>query len=142
MTWVIICWYLILLNSSSYLFSVSVLSSIRISVRYLPPLISSIYPLVLLIKRHRGFKTVWCHISNVGNSVFVWFVIYLGVIRIKIFDIMSLKKIICTIFDISLILLTIFHTINFSLNNFCLASFFFQKLFEGLFMIFSHTICK
>ena len=47
--------FLILFYSSSYFFTISLLSLVGTSAKYLFPLISSKYPFILLLISHKGF---------------------------------------------------------------------------------------
>ena len=90
--------FLILSHSLSYLFNMSLLSSVETSVKYLLPLISSMYPFIIMVIRYIGLTTNFCiakivdlHVSNVvNNNIFVWFLIYLDFIWI--FDIIHVIK--------------------------------------------------
>lgn len=87
--------FLILLHISLLFFNVTFYSSVRISVKYLSPLLSSICSLDMLIIRYKGFKLA-------KNNIFVWTFFHLDDIRINIFDVDHLiEKVVRMKFDIT-----------------------------------------
>ena len=125
---IILMWSLFLVHSFSYFFSVSLLLLVETSVKYLFPLISSMYPFILLIIRYKGFalhiftvflrictknsKVFDCHIFNEINVInfcmtfhLSWFYLDQDFILI-----VPPKKVLCTIFNIDF-----FYTVHFIL---------------------------
>ena len=135
---------LILFHSSLSFFSVSLLSSVGTNVRYLFPLLSSIYPFILFRIKWKLFtllivyvaKVFDYNVSNVINKItFVWFFIYLDLIleQDSVYWYV-IQKVVCMtvwmVYDINFNLLFIFSLCywysNMVINVFVLINFFYE----------------